>query len=47
MDKEIIYILTNSAMDGYIKIGRTTNLLRRIPELDNTSVPIPFECFRY
>lgn len=44
MDKQIIYILTNPAMEGYIKIGRTTNLQRRLPELDNTSVPVPFEC---
>lgn len=42
--KEIIYVLTNEAMPGYVKIGRTSNLAQRIPQLDNTSVPLPFEC---
>lgn len=42
---EIIYILINEAMPGYVKIGRTTNLEKRIRELDTTSVPLPFECF--
>lgn len=42
---EIIYILINGAMPGYIKIGRTTNLEQRIRSLDTTSVPLPFECF--
>lgn len=41
---EIIYVLINGAMPGYVKIGRTTNLERRIRELDNTSIPLPFEC---
>jgi len=44
MNKEIIYVLTNSAMEGYVKIGRTTNLDQRLSSLDNTSVPLPFEC---
>jgi hypothetical protein len=42
---EIIYILINEAMPGYVKIGRTTNLEQRIRSLDTTSVPLPFECF--
>ncbi|MBI1803585.1 MAG: GIY-YIG nuclease family protein [Ignavibacteriae bacterium] len=42
---EIIYIVTNEAMPGYVKIGRTTNLEDRIRSLDTTSVPLPFECF--
>lgn len=42
---EIIYILMNEAMPGYVKIGRTNDLERRIREMDNTSVPLPFECF--
>ena len=40
-----VYILTNPAFDGYVKIGLTTNLERRLRELDNTSVPLPFRCF--
>jgi hypothetical protein len=43
---EIIYVLTNEAMDGLVKIGRTTTSVeQRIRELDNTSVPLPFQCF--
>jgi hypothetical protein len=44
---EIIYILTNEAMPGYVKIGKTsTSLEQRIRELSSsTSVPVPFTCF--
>lgn len=43
---EIIYILTNEAMYGLVKIGRTTTSVeQRIKELDNTSMPLPFQCF--
>ncbi len=42
----IVYILTNEAMPGYIKIGRTeTSVGQRMTELDKTSVPLPFQCF--
>lgn len=43
----IIYILINQAMPGYVKIGKTsTSLEQRIKELSSsTSVPLPFECF--
>jgi len=42
---EIIYILINEAMPGYVKIGKTSDLEQRIRSLDTTSVPLPFECF--
>ncbi len=42
---EIIYILINESMPGYVKIGRTTNLEQRIRSLDTTGTPLPFECF--
>jgi len=43
---EIIYVLINEAMPGYVKIGMTNNALEeRIRSLDTTSVPLPFECF--
>jgi len=41
----IVYILTNESMPDTIKIGITDNLPRRIKELDNTSTPLPFECY--
>jgi len=45
MENEIVYILINEAMPGYVKIGITGNLEQRIRSLDTTSVPLPFECF--
>ena len=43
---EVIYVLTNEAMPGLIKIGITNgDVSERIKQLDNTSIPLPFECF--
>lgn len=43
---QIIYILKNEAMPGYIKIGKTNDLDRRVKELSRYSgVPLPFEVF--
>lgn len=44
---EIIYILINEAMPGYVKIGKTNNNLeQRVKELSaSTSVPLPFTVF--
>jgi len=41
----IVYILTNESMPDTIKVGITDNLERRMRELDNTSTPLPFECY--
>jgi hypothetical protein len=41
----IVYILINQSMPDTVKIGITDNLERRIKELDNTSTPLPFECY--
>ena len=41
----IVYILTNPAFDKYIKIGITSNLSTRLKQLDNTSMPLPYECY--
>lgn len=43
----IIYVLTNQAMPGYVKIGKTTNNLeQRVRDLSaSTSVPLPFTVF--
>ena len=43
---EIVYVLTNEAMEGLVKIGlTTTSVEERIKQLDNTSLPLPFQCF--
>ena len=43
---EIVCVLTNESMEGMVKIGRTsTSVEQRIRELDNTSLPLPFQCF--
>ena len=42
----IIYVLSNAAMPGLLKIGKTDRAdpLRRMGELYTTGVPLPFEC---
>lgn len=41
-----VYILTNEAMPGYIKIGLTDKpITERVLGLDNTSVAVPFQCY--
>lgn len=42
---QVVYVLDNPAMPGYVKIGRTNDLPRRMGDLFNTSVPAPFNCF--
>ena len=44
---EIIYILINESMPGYVKIGKTNNSLeQRVRDLSaSTSVPLPFTVF--
>lgn len=44
---EIIYVLINEAMPGYVKVGlTTTSLEQRMRELSSsTSIPVPFSCF--
>lgn len=42
----IVYILTNPAMPGIVKVGKTTreDVETRLNELCSTGVPVPFEC---
>lgn len=40
-----VYVLLNDSMPGLVKIGMTENLVRRMKELYNTSVPTPFQLF--
>ena len=44
--KGIVYVLTNPAMPGLVKIGKTArkDLNKRLVELYGTGVPVPFEC---
>ncbi|PHR26896.1 MAG: hypothetical protein COA36_10580 [Desulfotalea sp.] len=43
---EIVYILSNTAMPGLLKIGKTTqaDVQIRMGQLYTTGVPVPFEC---
>jgi hypothetical protein len=41
-----VYILTNEAMPGLIKIGMTAQQVeKRMLDLDSSGVPLPFECY--
>lgn len=45
MAEGIVYVLTNEAMPGLVKIGYTTrNIDNRLCELYSTGVPLPFKC---
>ena len=44
-----MYVLSNAAMEGYIKIGRTDtptveSVAQRVRDLDKTNMPLPFNC---
>ena len=43
---QIVYVLTNPAMPGLAKIGKTTQLEveERMKQLYGTGVPVPFDC---
>ncbi len=45
-NKGLVYVLTNLAMPGLVKIGMTTreSMDARMKELYSTGVPLPFEC---
>ena len=42
----VVYVLTNPAMPGLVKIGKTTqnDVTTRISQLYTTGVPLPFDC---
>ncbi len=46
MEQGLIYILTNPAMPGLVKIGKTNraDVKQRMFELYSTGVPVPLEC---
>ena len=39
---EFVYIVTNPSIPGQIKVGRTSNLKRRLKELQSSGVPTPY-----
>ena len=43
---QIVYVLTNPAMPGLVKIGKTSQLEveERMKQLYGTGVPVPFDC---
>jgi hypothetical protein len=43
---QIVYVLTNPAMPGLVKIGMTTKIevVDRMRQLYGTGVPVPFDC---
>lgn len=44
--QNIIYIMINPSFPDWIKIGRCSDLAKRIKSLShNSAVPLPFECF--
>lgn len=43
-DEGVIYIISNPAMPGLVKIGKTINLEQRMNNLYKTGVPLPFRC---
>ena len=48
LDLQTVYVLTNPAMPGIVKIGMTrdADAGNRIAQLSNsTAVPLPFDCF--
>ena len=45
MAEGIVYVLTNPAMPGMVKIGKTGREVElRLNDLYTTGVPLPFEC---
>ena len=36
----IIYVLTNEAMPGYVKVGKTDDLDRRVQDLDQPAATL-------
>jgi hypothetical protein len=46
ISSQIVYVLTNPAMPGLVKIGKTTQteVEERMKQLYGTGVPVPFDC---
>ncbi|VWX56190.1 conserved hypothetical protein [Burkholderiales bacterium 8X] len=46
VSSQIVYVLTNPAMPGLVKVGKTTQMEveARMKQLFGTGVPVPFDC---
>jgi hypothetical protein len=45
-EKEVVYIFTNPSFPEWIKIGRCSDVTKRLASLsNNTCLPFPFQCF--
>jgi hypothetical protein len=42
-EEEFVYLFANDAIPEWLKIGRTNSIERRLKELYNTSIPLPFK----
>lgn len=42
-EEEFIYIVSNPSIPNKVKVGRTTNLQKRIKQLQSTGVPTPYK----
>jgi hypothetical protein len=42
-EQELVYLLSNDAIPGWVKIGRTKAIDQRLKALYNTSIPLPFK----
>jgi len=42
-EEEFVYLFANDAIPDWLKIGRTNSIERRLKELYNTSIPLPFK----
>lgn len=46
INQNIVYVLINPSFPDWVKIGRCSDLDKRLKSLSsNTAVPLPFECF--
>ncbi len=46
MPRGLVYILTNPCLDGWVKIGKTDNIERRLRELNApTNLPLSYRCY--
>lgn len=41
--REVVYLLSNESISGWIKIGRTKSIEKRLKQLYCSSVPLPFK----